>query len=306
MLSGKEANSHLATTSFQVERDKDSPESPLLQIEQSQFPQPLLLRPVFQIRLEFHGWEAFLHSRSNSLVAGESPAGVTEEETLGIAPWNCSTEIQDPFQHLANPVSNWSSITENSAGCRVSISACSISMTLSPSALIERHIAAIPPPASLYFWHIPSIWHLATCCLCFIHILPLAKVSWKWCVGWSGRTHARDLLGCHSYAMDGRDMWAASITAADSTTVPQSIGSGLKTAGRGKYWSSAKQSFPLIPGPCSCISSPPSWSPQTTWLHLMLLGKQQGYGERSGGQSAASRPGALSTRKTWIWGSNPE
>jgi len=49
---GKEANPHLTTTSFQVV--KVSPEPPLLQTKQSQFPQLLLVRPVqlmFQTRI---------------------------------------------------------------------------------------------------------------------------------------------------------------------------------------------------------------------------------------------------------------
>ncbi|KAK4824605.1 hypothetical protein QYF61_016874 [Mycteria americana] len=47
---GEETNTHLATTSFQVvvESDKVSPEPPLLQINQHQFPQPLLIRLVLQ------------------------------------------------------------------------------------------------------------------------------------------------------------------------------------------------------------------------------------------------------------------
>ncbi|KAK4827693.1 LOW QUALITY PROTEIN: hypothetical protein QYF61_020827 [Mycteria americana] len=47
---GKETNTHLTTTSFQVvvESDKVSPEPPLLQTKQSQFPQPLLIRLVLQ------------------------------------------------------------------------------------------------------------------------------------------------------------------------------------------------------------------------------------------------------------------
>ena len=43
---GAEASLHLTTTSFQVvvETDKVSPQPPLLQTEQLQFPQPLLIR----------------------------------------------------------------------------------------------------------------------------------------------------------------------------------------------------------------------------------------------------------------------
>ena len=47
---GKEANSHVTTTSFQIteESDKVSPEPLLLQTEQSQLTQLLLIRPVLQ------------------------------------------------------------------------------------------------------------------------------------------------------------------------------------------------------------------------------------------------------------------
>ncbi|KAK4820222.1 hypothetical protein QYF61_021727 [Mycteria americana] len=47
---GEETDPHLSTTSFQavVESDKVSPQPPLLQTKQSQFPQPLLIRLVLQ------------------------------------------------------------------------------------------------------------------------------------------------------------------------------------------------------------------------------------------------------------------
>ena len=47
---GEETNTHLTTTSFQVvvESDKVSPQPPLLQTKQPQFPQPLLVRLVLQ------------------------------------------------------------------------------------------------------------------------------------------------------------------------------------------------------------------------------------------------------------------
>ena len=53
---GEEANPHLAVTSFQVseECNEVSPESPLLQIEQSQFPQLLLIRLVLQAIHQIH------------------------------------------------------------------------------------------------------------------------------------------------------------------------------------------------------------------------------------------------------------
>ena len=53
---GEEADSHLAKTSLQVivESDKFSPEPPLLQTEQSQLPQPLLIRLVFQTPHQLH------------------------------------------------------------------------------------------------------------------------------------------------------------------------------------------------------------------------------------------------------------
>jgi len=46
--SGEETDLHLATTSFQVavESDKVSPQPPPLQIKQSQFPQPFVVRLV--------------------------------------------------------------------------------------------------------------------------------------------------------------------------------------------------------------------------------------------------------------------
>ena len=48
---GEEADSHLSTTYFQVviESNKVSPEPPLLQNEQSQFPLLLLVRLVLQL-----------------------------------------------------------------------------------------------------------------------------------------------------------------------------------------------------------------------------------------------------------------
>ena len=44
----EETDNHLATTSFQVvvESDKISPQPPLLQTKQPQFPQPLLIRLI--------------------------------------------------------------------------------------------------------------------------------------------------------------------------------------------------------------------------------------------------------------------
>ena len=52
---GEEANPHLTAASFQtvVKSDKVSPEAPLLQTEQSQFPQLLPIRLALQI-LQFH------------------------------------------------------------------------------------------------------------------------------------------------------------------------------------------------------------------------------------------------------------
>ena len=49
-LHGRRSQPHLSTTSFQVvvESDKVTPEPLLLQTEQSQFPQPLLIRLVLQ------------------------------------------------------------------------------------------------------------------------------------------------------------------------------------------------------------------------------------------------------------------
>jgi len=70
---GKEANPHLTTTSFQIvlESIKVSSEPPLqssstiIQIEQTQFPQPLLVRLVLQT---LHSFVALLwtHSRTST------------------------------------------------------------------------------------------------------------------------------------------------------------------------------------------------------------------------------------------------
>ena len=53
---GEKADPHLATASFQaaVESVKAFPEPALLQTEQSQFPQPLLMRLVLQSPLQFY------------------------------------------------------------------------------------------------------------------------------------------------------------------------------------------------------------------------------------------------------------
>ena len=54
--SGEEVGPHLATTSFQevVKNNKVSPEPPHLQTEQSQLPQPFLIRPVLQTPHQLH------------------------------------------------------------------------------------------------------------------------------------------------------------------------------------------------------------------------------------------------------------
>lgn len=110
---------------------------------------------------------------STSPAAGEVSVGAGEGDTLGIAPRKCSTAIQDPFQCLASPESNWAVLTESSAGCGVPIGACSFSVTFPPSTLMERHIAVIPLPGSLLFLvssvnltsrHVQVASSLTSCC----------------------------------------------------------------------------------------------------------------------------------------------
>ena len=135
----------------------------------------------------------FSHRASCSTsVAVEGPVGATEGDTLGIAPQGHSTAVQDPFQCLASPESSWAGLAENSAGCRVPVSACNFCVMLLPSAPKEQHSTVIPPPRSLFFG---IIWHLTMCSHHFVHMLLLAKTSWKQSVGWAGRARARDLLG---------------------------------------------------------------------------------------------------------------
>lgn len=145
-------------------------------------------------------------SCSTSPAAGEVPAGATEGDTLGNAPQGRSTAIQDPFQHLASPESNWAGLTESSAGCGVLISACSFSATLRASSLTERHIAVSPSPESLFFFF---------GVICQSDISPRAFLLASWCWQrppgsslWAelgGPVPGTCWAGSHSCAVAGRD-----------------------------------------------------------------------------------------------------
>jgi len=69
---GEEADAHLAAASFQTvgESSKVSPEPPLLQTEQSQFPQPLLIRLVLLMR-SFHLSCLIFHERCSDLAVAD-------------------------------------------------------------------------------------------------------------------------------------------------------------------------------------------------------------------------------------------
>lgn len=164
---------------------------------------------------------------STSPAAGEVSVGAGEGDTLGIAPWKCSTAIQDPFQRLASPESNWAVLTESSAGCGVPIGGC---------LQLLRDISSLGTNGAAHRCHpsarIPSFFGV----ICqsdisprasrfFAHILLLAKTSWKQSVGWAGRADAKDLLGDLTLVLLlGQTTWAASGIAAESTTVPEPTG----------------------------------------------------------------------------------
>ncbi|KAK4810817.1 hypothetical protein QYF61_008789 [Mycteria americana] len=84
---GEETDTHLSTTSFQVavESDKVSPESPVLQNKQSQFPQLLFIRLVLQTlhQLRCSSLDTLQHLDVSLVVRGPKPNTVFECRVQG-------------------------------------------------------------------------------------------------------------------------------------------------------------------------------------------------------------------------------
>lgn len=99
-------------------------------------------------------------------------------------------------------------------GCSVPISACSCSMALLPSALMEQHIPAIPLPGALSVLgsvsltspHVPLCSHPAAGRVLLAAAWAMPGTCWA---------------GSASCAAAGRGTWAASSTLAESTALPQ-------------------------------------------------------------------------------------
>lgn len=199
---------------------------------------------------------------STSPAAGEVSVGAGEGDTLGIAPWKCSTAIQDPFQRLASPESNWAVLTESSAGCGVPIGGC---------LQLLRDISSLGTNGAAHRCHpsarIPSFFGV----ICqsdisprasrfFAHILLLAKTSWKQSVGWAGRADAKDLLGwisllCYCWDRQRGQPAASQLRAqlCQSLQANRTWTPGLPRVGRRKYWPSTGQGHPLIPSSYSWL-----------------------------------------------------
>jgi len=105
---GKEANSHLVTTSFQValESDKVSPEPPLLQTKQSQFPQLFLIRLVCQTPYELHCPSSNTFQGLSISLVLEGPK--TEHSTKGL---NTVLKLKKISVVAAGPVHFFSQLT---------------------------------------------------------------------------------------------------------------------------------------------------------------------------------------------------
>ncbi|KAK4823872.1 hypothetical protein QYF61_007628 [Mycteria americana] len=93
---GQETDTHLATTSFQVvvESDKVSPQPPLLQAKQPQFPQPLLIRLVLQTlhQLRCPSLDTLQHLSVSLVVRGPKLNTVFE-----VRPHQCRVQGHDHF-----------------------------------------------------------------------------------------------------------------------------------------------------------------------------------------------------------------
>ncbi|KAK4816344.1 hypothetical protein QYF61_015658 [Mycteria americana] len=94
--SGEETDTHLTTTSFQVviQSDKVSPQPPLLQIKQSQFPQLLLIRLMLQTlhQLRCPSLDMLQHLNVSLVVSGPKLNTVFE-----VQPHQCRVQGDDHF-----------------------------------------------------------------------------------------------------------------------------------------------------------------------------------------------------------------
>ncbi|KAK4810664.1 LOW QUALITY PROTEIN: hypothetical protein QYF61_007464 [Mycteria americana] len=93
---GEETNPHLSTTSFQVvvESDKVFPQPPFLQAKQPQFPQPLLIRLVFQTLHQLHCPSLDTVQHLNVLLVVRGPKVNT---VFKVWPHQCRVQGHDHF-----------------------------------------------------------------------------------------------------------------------------------------------------------------------------------------------------------------
>ncbi|KAK1202130.1 FUT8 fucosyltransferase, partial [Pygoscelis papua] len=103
---GEETNTHLATTPFQVvvESNEVSPQPPLLQTKQPQFPQPLLIRLVLQTLHQLHcpSLDTFQHLNVLLVVRGPKLNTVFE-----VRPHQCQVQGHDHFPAPAGHTMNY-------------------------------------------------------------------------------------------------------------------------------------------------------------------------------------------------------